>query len=121
MNAEGMVGQTDIKWQFHGGLFSSYAKKLDPERVLRKVYDKGTFIPSASYNKQVRKEVLRQGNALICDITQAMEILADTFSETGTCNYILTEDKILASDSALAFQVIRSIWKILLEDQYVVL
>ena len=112
MNAEGMVGQTGIKWQLkETGLLSSYAKELDPERVLRKVYDKGTFIPSASYDKQVRKKVLRQGDALVCDITQAMEILADTFSENGTCNYILTEDKILATDSALAFQVIRSILK----------
>ena len=93
------------------GLFIEYAKKLDPERVLRKVYDKGTIIPSASFNKQVRKKVLQQGNALICDITSAREILADTFSENGTCNYILTEDKILATDSALAFQVIRGMLK----------
>ena len=121
MNAEGMVGQTGIKWQLkETGLFSSYAKELDPERVLRKVYDKGISIPSASFNKQVRKKVLQQGNALICDISEAREILADTFSENGTCNYILTEDKILASDSALAFQVIRGMLKILLEYQYVV-
>ena len=121
MNVEGMVRQTNIKWQFkETGLFTSYAKESAPGTVFRKVYDKGAIIPSASYNKQVRKEVLRQGNALICDITNAREILADTFSENGICNYILTEDKILATDSALAFQVIRGMLKILLEYQYVV-
>ena len=112
MNAEGMVGQTDIKWQLkETGLFSSYAKELDPERVLRKVYDKGTIIPSASYTKQFCKKGLLQGNASIVDISTAMEILADTFSENGKCNYILTEDKILAADSALAFQVIKGMLK----------
>ena len=109
MNVEGMVRQTNIKWQFkETGLFSLYAKELAPETVLRKVYEKGTFLPSASTLQQVSKKVLQQGYALICDITIAREILADTFSENGTCNYILTEDNILASDSALAFQVIGS-------------
>ena len=112
MNAEGMVGQTNIKWQFkETGLFSEYAKELAHETVLRKVYEKGIIIPSAFTLQQVRKKVLRQGNALICDITNAREILADTFSENGICNYILTEDKILATDSALAFQVIRGMLK----------
>ena len=108
MNAEGMVGQTNIKWQYkETGLLRDYAMELAPNTVLRKVYDKGTIIPSANYTKQVCKEVLQQGNALICDISEAREILADTFSENGTCNYILTDDNILATDSALAFQVMR--------------
>ena len=110
MNVEGMVRQTNIKWQFkETGLFSLYAKELAPETVLRQVYDKGTIIPSTSTLQQVSKKVLQQGYALICDITIAREILADTFSNKGTCNYILTEDKILATDSVLAFQVMRGV------------
>ena len=111
MNAEGMVGQTGIKWQLkETGLFHSYAKELDPERVLRKVYDKGTIMPSANYTKHC-KEGLQQGIASIVDISTAMQILADNFSEKGTCNYFLTEDKILAADSALAFQVMKGMLK----------
>ena len=110
MNVEGMVRQTNIQWQLkETGLFSSYAKELAHETVLRKVYEKGTFLPSASTLQQVSKKVLQQGYALICDITIAREILADTFSNKGTCNYILTEDKILATDSVLAFQVMRGV------------
>ena len=112
MNDEGMVEQTHIKWYFKENvLFGSYAKELAPETVLRKFYDKGIIIPSESYNKQALKKVLQQADALINDISAAREILADTFSENGTCNYILTEDNILATDSALAFQVMRGMQK----------
>ena len=44
--------------------------------------------------------------ATIADITTAECIIANDYSNMGTCNYYLTDDKILAADSALAFQVI---------------
>ena len=44
--------------------------------------------------------------AFIMDISEALSVMATDFSKSGTCNYFLTEDKILNTDSALAFQVI---------------
>ena len=47
--------------------------------------------------------------ASLCDITDAIFAQSNRFSETGTCDYFLTEDRILAFNNALAFQVRTSI------------
>ena len=102
-NVEGMVEQTKIQWGFRqDDLFSSYAKRLAPEKALRRVYEeKATTF--TNFN-----EVKESGDtAFIIDISAALSVMATEFSKSGTCNYFLTEDKILSTDSALAFQVNR--------------
>ena len=101
-NAEGMVEQTQIKWGFvHRNLFSEYAKSKAPGTTLRKIYDEGDHIFYINALSQLGN------NAAIIDISTANSLIANDFSKTGACNYYLTQDKILATDSALAFQVSR--------------
>ena len=108
-NAKDMVKQTQIKWGLvKDELFSTYAKSKASGTPLRKIYDHRTTTFKSSYCQSMVKE---SGNtALICDISEAMYIMANDFSKTGTCNFFLTEDKILATDSALAFQVTKVIF-----------
>ena len=111
-NAEGMVEQTEVKWAYPLGLFSSYAESKPPETALRKIIDEASssFTYADTYvSTWIEKKSGK--NAAICDITDAISVIAKDFSKTGTCNYYLTEDKILASDSALAFQVSKVIKK----------
>ena len=104
-NAEDMVDQTRIKWGYNeAGLFPEYAKSKLPGTALRKIYERAITSSTSSYCQPVEKE---SGNvATIADITTAECIIANDYSNMGTCNYYLTDDKILAADSALAFQVI---------------
>ena len=106
-NAEGMVEQTQIQWGFRqGNLFSSYAKSLAPGTALRKVYEE----KATTYTMFNMKSVILSGDtAFIIDISNALSVMATDFSKSGTCNYFLTEDKILNTDSAFAFQVIKNI------------
>ena len=100
-NKEGMIKQNQIKWGLaDGGLFTDYAKSKDQETTLRTMYDKN--IKNHGVSQINLKEL--ENNALICDISEALSIMAKDFSKTGTCNYYLTQDQILATDSALAFQ-----------------
>ena len=102
-NARDMVEQTQIKWALaDAGLFGGYAKSLDHGSTLRRVYEQ--VITTYDLNHIIMEDF--GNNALICDISHCERITAKDFSKTGTCNYFITEDKILASDSALAFQVI---------------
>ena len=102
-NADEMVEQTQIKWALaDAGLFGGYAKSLNHGSTLRKIYDQ--VITTYDLNHMVLDDFWKK--ALICDISHCERITAKDFSKTGTCNYFMTEDKILASDSAFAFQVI---------------
>ena len=102
-NYDEMVQQTQIKWALaEAGLFGDYAKSLDHGSTLRKIYDQ--VITSYDINQIATEDF--GNNALICDISDCEKIIANDFSKTGTCNYFMTKDQILASDSAFAFQVV---------------
>ena len=102
-NFDGMVDQTQIKWEYTQGLFPSYAKTKSPGTTLRKIYEEAITSSTSSYCQTIVKN---SGNkAAICDIASATSVVANDFSKTGTCNYYFTQDKILPSDSALAFPV----------------
>ena len=105
-NAEGMVEQTPIPWAHpkEGSLFASYAKGFAPGTALRRVYDEKT----TTFHTLTMKSLIKESpnTALVVDITDALSLMANDFSKHGTCNYFLTEDKILNIDSALAFQVV---------------
>ena len=102
-NVDEMVEQTQIKWEFTQGIFSSYAETMSSGTTLRKIYDKAINSSTSSYCQSIIK---KSGNiAAICDIASATSVVANVFSKSGTCGYYFTEDKILGSDSALAFPV----------------
>ena len=104
LNMESMVEQTQMKWGYNSGvLFRRYAKSKPPGTTLRQIYDKAMTVSTHPYCHSVLKKL--GNNAAICDISGARAVIAYDFSKTGTCNYYLTEDKILAIDSALAFPV----------------
>ena len=109
-NAEGMVEQTQMKWGLSNrGIFSKYARKQHPGTTLRRIYDQGII-----YNKSMPcpSLVVELGNnAAICDIIPATSLIANDFSKTGTCKYYLTTDKMLATESALAFPVSKVLHK----------
>ena len=107
-NADGMVEQTQIKWEFTQGLFPSYAQTKSPGTTLRKIYDQAITSSTSSYCQSIVK---KSGNiAAICDIASATSVVANDFSKTGACNYYFSQDKILSSDSALAFPVSKELY-----------
>ena len=99
-NAKGMVEQNQMEWAITGdGLFSPYAKRHPKGTLIRKIYDLG--VQSSSECSAVESK----NYAVICDVSSALSVAAKDFSKTGTCSYYMTDDNILATDSALAFQV----------------
>ena len=112
INAEDMVEQNEIKWKVPSGLFSSYAKSKSPGTTLRKIIDRAiTSSTSSAMSMDTCESVAKKSAniAIICDISSATSVMAKYFSKTGTCNYYLTQDKILATDNALAFPVCKMI------------
>ena len=102
-NAEGMVEQTQMKWGLvNRGLFSEYSKNQSTGTTLRKIYDQSIL---GDVSTTTCQSIADNDTAAICDISVATSIIANDFSKCGTCNYYLTTDKMLATDSALAFPV----------------
>ena len=106
MNAEDMVGQTQVKWavSYTYDQLATYAKDKSPNEALRKIFDNAHISYKSEWCESIAKK--SKDMALACDITSATNVMANDFSMTGTCKYYLTQDKWLATDSALAFQVI---------------
>ena len=111
-NADDMVKQTQIKWGLHDDatLFTSYAKKSSQGTTFRKIFEQRITFPNNDTQTddcyRSAYQAKNSGNiASICDISSARYLVANEFSKTGTCNYYLTQDKILATGNALAFQV----------------
>ena len=103
INAAGMVDQTLIKWGVwkHDSLFASYAKSKPVGTTLRKIIDKAIKCADAFCTKEAKVD---KDMAIICGIAIAGYVKEIDYSKTGTCNYYLTEDKILSNGNALAIQ-----------------
>ena len=111
-NANGMVRQTQMKWGIAAmnDLFISFMKNTTKGKTIRRIYDKTMIFPNNdTYEDECYRsayQAKKSGNiAAICEITSAKEFIANDFGKTGTCNYFLTEDNMLPSYLALAFQV----------------
>ena len=106
---EGLVKQTQVKWGVLGGSpLTQYAESQPRGTVMRTMIDHAiTF----SYDEEWADDCFtssaeKSGDiASLCDTTGAIFALSNKFSKTGTCDYFLTEDKILAFNNVLAFQV----------------
>ena len=106
-DAKGMVEQDQMKWGWDfgdDGLFALFAKSQAPGTTLRRIYDEGILTSSNSLHCNSIVEKSRY-IAAICDISGAIYVTANDFSKTGTCNYYLTENRIFATDQALAYPV----------------
>ena len=105
-DSEGMVQQTEMKWGFiHRGQFSDYAQSEDAGPTLRKIYDQA-IADKTAFNKSFScHKIVNEGYAAICDISVAKKVITNEFGKDGTCNYYLTNDRMLASDNVLAIQV----------------
>ena len=97
-NIEDMAAQTQIKWcTSKYSLFNSYARSKSPGTTLRTII-----------NKAITSTCIwdyRENIAAIADYLQANNVVNKDFTNTGICKYYPTQDKVLASDSVLAFQV----------------
>ena len=114
VNAEEMIDQTKISWGIlDSTMFTTYAKSRPPETVIGKMIDKAIIFPDNDgwandcYTSKVNKS---QDIASVCDISSARDVVSADFSKTGTCNYYLTQDKILSSGNVLALQVTKIQW-----------
>ena len=108
-DSEGMVLQTEMKWGFiQGGQFFDYVQSKDAGPTLRKIYDQAMADKTAfdiSNNKSFSCQyIVDEGYAAICDISVAKKVITKEFGKEGTCNYYLTDDRMLASDNVLAIQ-----------------
>ena len=101
-DANGMVEQNQIKWGTWEGhtLFHSYAKSMHPGTTMRRIIDQAIICTDDEC-----KDKKDFGIATISDITNLMDYMEKDFSANGSCNSYLAQDKILATDSALAFPV----------------
>ena len=104
-DSEGMVQQTEMKWGFmQNGIFFDYAQSKDAGPTLRKIYDQ-SMADKTAFNKSFSCQyIVDEGYAAICDISVAKKVITKGFSKDGTCNYYLTDDRMLASDNVLAIQ-----------------
>ena len=108
-DSEGMVQQPEMKWGFmQNGIFFDYAQSEDAGPTLRKIYDQA-MADKTVFNPSIDKSfscqyIVDEGYAAICDISVAKKIITKVFGKDGTCNYYLTDDRMLASDNVLAIQ-----------------
>ena len=106
---EGLVKQTDLKWGVaEGSILTQYAESRPRGTAMRTMIEQAvTFSWDVDWADDCfTYKAEKSGEfASLCDITSAYFSLSNEFSKTGTCNYFLTEDKILSFNNVLAFQV----------------
>ena len=117
-DSKGMVEQTDMKWGFiQGGQFFDYAQSEDAGPTLRKIYDQAMAEKTAFDKSFSCQYIVDEGYAAICDISVAKKVVTKGFGKDGTCNYYLTDDRMLASENVLAMQASKLIYQSLTEKQ----
>ena len=101
-NAEGMVDNSQVEWGMADpGMIQAFLKNSPEGTTFRKIHDKAIksfSVCSESYDTAAEL-------AMVMDISCARRLIARDFTRTGICNYYLTQDRILALDSVLAFPV----------------
>ena len=107
-NVEELLNQDEISWSIEGGIaFIEFLKASPPNSRLRRLVDEANLLPSSEMSGCYMKEATEQRSlhvAPICDINSIMTLLSQDYSETGTCNYYLTEEKFQLTSNAMALQ-----------------
>ena len=108
-DVDGLVKQDQLKWGVaDGSILTQYAKSKPMGSVMRTMIERAiTFSWDEEWTDACFTiEAEKSGDiAAMCDITEATFAVSNQFSESGTCDYFLTEDKMIASNNVLAFQV----------------
>lgn len=111
-SADGMIRQTQIKWAaWDNSLFSKYANGRPHGTLLSNLIQQALLMSlKAPDRENCYTSKLRESGdiASICDVTEARFLASRDYGKTGQCNYYLTDDKFLAADNFLAFQVRRA-------------
>lgn len=105
-NVEELLNQNEISWSIEDGTaIIEFLKASPPNSRLRRLVE-GAKLRSSSgcYMKETTTKQSGQF-ASICDINSIMTLLSQDYSETGTCNYYLTEEKFQLTSNAMALQV----------------
>ena len=104
---EDLLTQNKIPWAI--GQYTSvyhYMRKSAPDTLLKRLHERALVIPIVTSRTCFTKEMEEKGGiAAICDSPQIMAMISKDYSETGKCNYYVTEDKLLTAGKAMAFQV----------------
>ena len=101
-NAEGMVDNNQVEWGMADpGMIQAFLKNSSEGTTFRTIYDKAI----KSFSVCTESYATAAELAMVMDISCARRLIAEDFTSTGICNYYLTQDRILALDSVLAFPV----------------
>ena len=108
-NAEELMNQNEISWSIEDGTaVIEFLKASPPNSRLRRLVEGAKLLSSSEMNGCYVKEAITKQSgqfASICDINSIMTLLSQDYSETGTCNYYLTEEKFQLTSNAMALQV----------------
>ena len=107
-NVEELLNQNEISWIIEDGIaLIEFLKASPPNSRLRRLVNGAKLLPSSQMSgcsiKETKSE-LSGLSASICDINSIMALLSQDYSETGTCNYYLTEEKFQLTSNAMALQ-----------------
>ena len=101
-NAEGVVDINQVEWGMADpGMLQAFLKNSSKGTTFRTIYDKAI----KSFSICTESHATAAELAMVMDISCARRLIAKDFTSTGICNYYLTQDRILALDSVLAFPV----------------
>ena len=107
-NVEELLNQNEISWSIEDGIaVIEFLKASPPNSRLRRLVEGARLLPSSEMSGCYIKgsEAKQSGlSAPICDINSIMTLLSQDYSETGTCNYYLTEEKFQLTSNAMALQ-----------------
>ena len=102
---EDLLTQNEMSWAI--GQYSSayhYLGKSAPDSIMKRLHDRAIPI---EYSRTCFTKEMEQnrGIAVLCDNSQIIALISKDYSKTGKCNYYVTEDKLLPTGRAMAFQV----------------
>ena len=105
---EELLGQNKISWVIEKGTVVDYfTSTAAPGTVMNKLSERATIMSPLTpqermmYGCYTSKLIEGRRFASLCDKGSLRTLLAQDFSETGTCNFYLLKDKLLTSKSSL--------------------
>ena len=103
-NVEKLLNQNEISWVIEDGTaIIEFLKASPPNSRFRRLVEEAKLLSSSEMSGCYIKETETKSGqfASICDINSIMTLLSQDYSETGTCNYYLTEEKFQMTSNAM--------------------
>ena len=107
---EELVSQNEIPWVIEEGSIDFYLSSSASGSILRRLYEGATRMNKMTFLEQMMHgcfttEIKQEGRyGSICSSGSIVALMTNDYTNTGKCNYYITEDKFLASGSSMAFQ-----------------